>query len=95
MSDRQTTAPDLETLEILSRSGSFEETMLALEQAVARLEEGQLSLGEAVKWYEMGLALSQRCSGLLKQMELDIQVLETKYDIDHFEVLDDLEPIDR
>ncbi len=94
MRERETAAPDLESLGKLCRSGSFEETMRGLEQAVARLEEGQLSIGEAVKWYEMGLALSQRCSGLLKQAVLDVQVLETKYDIDQSEDLDDLGPIE-
>jgi exodeoxyribonuclease VII small subunit len=94
MSEPQTITPDLETLGNLSRSGTFEESMLGLEQAVARLEEGQLSIGDAVKWYELGLALSQRCSDLLKQAELDIQVLETKYDFDQLEDLDDLEPIE-
>ena len=94
MSERQTMAPDLVTLEKLSRSGSFEEAMLGLEQAVARLEEGQLSIGEAVKWYELGLALSERCSGLLKQTELDIQVLESKYDIDQLEDFDELGSIE-
>ena len=92
MSERHTASPDLETLAKVSQSGSFEETMLGLEQAVAVLEAGQLSIGDAVKWYELGLALSQRCTGLLKQVELDIQVLETKYDIDLGEDLDDLEP---
>lgn len=94
MSDRQTTPPDFETLATVSRSGSFEAAMVGLEQAVAELEAGQLSIGEAVKWYELGLALSQRCTGLLKQAELDIQVLETKYDIELAEELDDFEPVE-
>jgi exodeoxyribonuclease VII small subunit len=94
MNERHTVAADFETLVKVSQSGSFEETMLGLEQAVAVLEAGQLSIGDAVKWYELGLALSQRCTGLLRQAELDIQVLETKYDIELMEDLDDLEAVE-
>jgi exodeoxyribonuclease VII small subunit len=94
MNERHTVAADFETLAKVSQSGSFEETMLGLEQAVAVLEAGQLSIGDAVKWYELGLALSQRCTGLLRQAELDIQVLETKYDIELMEDLDDLEAVE-
>ena len=94
MSERHTIAADFETLARVSQSGTFEETMFGLEQAVDVLEAGQLSIGEAVKWYELGLALSQRCTGLLRQAELDIQVLETKYDIELIEDLDDLEAVE-
>jgi exodeoxyribonuclease VII small subunit len=81
MNEASIAAPQLEALRALSQAGSFEEAMTGLEQVVARLEEGQLSIGDAVKWYEIGLALSQRCSGLLRQTELQIRVLEGTYDI--------------
>jgi len=87
-------AADFETLAEVSQSGSFEETMLGLEQAVAVLEAGFLSIGEAMKWYELGLALSKRGTGLLKQAELDIRMLETKYDIEVEDNPDDLEPVE-
>jgi len=93
MSESQATFPTLETLEELSQVGSFEDAMLGLEHVVNRLEEGGLSIGDAVKWYELGLSLSQRCSSLLKQTELQIRVLESKYDIDQLADLDDLETI--
>jgi exodeoxyribonuclease VII small subunit len=94
MRESQVTAPALETLMELVRSGSFEDAMIGLEQVVSRLDEGQLSIGDAVKWYELGLALSQRCSALLEQAELQIRVLETQYDIDQIEELDDQEPVE-
>jgi exodeoxyribonuclease VII small subunit len=92
----QSLAPDRDQaiLEELSRSGSFEEAMRGLEQVVSRLEEGQLAIGDAVKWYELGLALSQRCSSLLRQTELHVRILESKYDIDQIEDLEDLEPVE-
>jgi len=93
MSESQATFPTPETLEELSQVGSFEDAMLGLEHVVNRLEEGRLSIGDAVKWYELGLSLSQRCSSLLKQTELQIRVLESKYDIDQLADLDDLETI--
>jgi exodeoxyribonuclease VII small subunit len=88
------TGQQLHSLQALSLAGSFEQAMTGLEQVVARLEEGQLPIGEAVEWYEVGLALSQRCSGLLKQTELHIQTLESTYDVNQFSDADEAEPLE-
>lgn len=92
MSENHSPVTEVATLEELSRSGSFEDAMVGLDLVVNRLEEGQLSISDAVRWYELGLALSQRCASVLRQAELQIRVLETKYDIEPIEDLDDLEP---
>lgn len=73
--------PDV-SIAVISRfltEGSFEETLNALELAVERLERGQLSIDEAVDWYEIGLGLSHRCISLLERAELRISTIESTY----------------
>lgn len=83
--------PDIETLENVARFGTFEQAMAGLETIVTHLEAGHLTLGDAVTIYELGLALSRRCSDLLRQAELQIKVLESRYDVDLTEDVDDSE----
>ncbi len=63
----------------LLQHGTFEETLHALEAVVEHLERGRISIDEAVNWYELGLALSRRCTDLLEQAELRISSLETAF----------------
>ena len=51
---------------------SFEEAYAALEEALARLESGDLSLDESVSLYAQGRALLQTCEALLDAAELRI-----------------------
>jgi exodeoxyribonuclease VII small subunit len=71
--------PSLETLRGVVQEGSFEEALQALEQVVAFLERGRLSIAEAVNWYEVGLGLTRRCADALDQAELRIATLEELY----------------
>ena len=48
---------------------SFEESLAQLEQLVARLEDGKLGLGEALKAYEQGVARLHRCYRVLEEVE--------------------------
>jgi exodeoxyribonuclease VII small subunit len=68
--------PDTATLQSLLQDGSFEATLQALESVVAVLERGQVSLEDAVHWYEIGLGLSRRCQALLAEAELRVSTLE-------------------
>lgn len=52
---------------------SYEELYTELEQAVARLEAGDLPLEEALREYERGVALASQCQRLLDGAELRIQ----------------------
>lgn len=52
---------------------SYEELYSELEQAVARLEAGDLPLEEALREYERGVALASQCQRLLDGAELRIQ----------------------
>jgi len=54
---------------------SFEKDLKKLEQIVAALEEGGLSLDESLKRFEEGVKLSQRCEKALTEAEKKIEVL--------------------
>jgi exodeoxyribonuclease VII small subunit len=82
---------DLATLGDVARSGTFEQAMTGLESVVTHLEAGHLSLQDSITIYELGLALSQRCAELLEQADLQIKVLESRYDVEIIEDLDDAE----
>lgn len=52
---------------------SFEEAMRELETIVRRLEEGKLSLDEAIVAYERGAALRGQCEKKLKDARLRVE----------------------
>ena len=74
--DRGAPLPELSDVQSVLEVGTFEDALAALEEVVDILERGQLSIDEAVAWYEVGLSLSQRCSSLLDQAELKISALD-------------------
>lgn len=51
---------------------SFEEAYRRLEAAVARLEQGELSLADSETLYRQGMELAQYCQRLLTEAELRI-----------------------
>lgn len=53
----------------------FERSLDELEQLVAQLEEGDLSLDDSLKSFERGIALFRDCQGALEQAELRVKVL--------------------
>lgn len=55
---------------------AFEEALSQLDAAVAALEDGQLSLEDALVRYEHGVRLAARCQELLDQAALRVQVLQ-------------------
>ncbi len=54
---------------------SFEDAFKRLEDIVARLEAGDLSLDESLALYEQGQRLARHCSQLLDAAELRVQQL--------------------
>lgn len=54
---------------------SYEEAYEKLEAAVAALQDGQMSLEQALQHYEEGMKLAQYCNELLQQAELRVQQL--------------------
>jgi exodeoxyribonuclease VII small subunit len=81
--------PSLESLisqwELVLSTGSFEETLSALEQIVQRMEEGCLSLESALRCYELGVRMARRCEMMLDEAELRITRLD---DTDNLEPRD-------
>ncbi|MBI4429096.1 MAG: exodeoxyribonuclease VII small subunit [Ignavibacteriales bacterium] len=70
-----------------SAKGSFEESLKRLEKIVESLEQGKVTLDEAVDLYEEGIRLSKLCSEKLKSAELRIKKL-TKDMNGQFQLLD-------
>lgn len=66
---------------------SFEESLKRLERIVESLEQGKVTLDEAVDLYEEGIRLSKLCSQKLKSVELKIKKL-TKDMNGQFQLLD-------
>ena len=63
----------------LAESGEFEPVLAALEESVALLEQGGLTLAAMSECYELGLRLSRRCTTLLRDAELRITLLDQEY----------------
>jgi len=55
---------------------SYEEAFGQLEDLVAQLETGELSLERSVALYALGRRLSAHCQNLLEQAELKIRQVE-------------------
>jgi exodeoxyribonuclease VII small subunit len=54
----------------------FETLHRRLEETVARLEEGGLTLAESLDLYEEGMKLARRCQELLQEAELRVTQLK-------------------
>lgn len=54
----------------------FEQAMKRLEEIVKLLEEGNLSLDEAIELYEEGVKLSRVCNNILKSVEKRVVLIE-------------------
>ena len=54
---------------------SFEKNLESLEGIVSALEEGGLSLDDALKQFESGITLARRCEKALSEAEKKIEIL--------------------
>lgn len=59
----------------MARQPTFEQSLKALEEAVARLEKGQIPLDEALACFENGVKGAGRCRELLRDVEARVEVL--------------------
>ena len=57
----------------------FEPLYKRLEEIVARLEQGDLTLEESLSLYEEGMKLARRCQELLQNAELRITKLQESF----------------
>lgn len=54
---------------------SFEAALFELEQIVAQLEKGELSLEDSITSFQKGIELSKYCSGKIDEAEKKITIL--------------------
>jgi exodeoxyribonuclease VII small subunit len=76
---------------------AFEEALGRLDETVTALEGGQLPLEEAIRLYEEGIRLAQRCQQILDHAELQVQQLRVAasgHNAGEDFVLEDFEPGD-
>lgn len=59
----------------MTQKMNFEQSLTELDQIVQKLEQGELSLDESLKYYEKGIALSRECQKILQQAEQKIETL--------------------
>ncbi len=59
----------------MSKAFHFEKSMAALETIVNHLEKGDLTLDDALKEFEQGIALARECQAVLTAAEQKIQTL--------------------
>jgi exodeoxyribonuclease VII small subunit len=63
-----------------ARKPDFERSLARLEEVVGRLESPQLSLDDAMKLFEEGVALSRECQKQLEEAEGRVEILLKKAD---------------
>ena len=54
---------------------SFETALKKLEEVVAKLESGEVSLDQSLKLFEQGITLVRQCSKRLDEVENKVQML--------------------
>lgn len=59
----------------MTEQPTFEESLRTLEEAVGRLEKGELTLDQALECFETGLAGAARCRKLLQGVEARVEQL--------------------
>ncbi len=67
---------------------NFEKSLHELEQLVEKMEEGDISLEESLKYFERGIALTRSCQKALSEAEQKIRILLDKTEgaeLDEFE----------
>ena len=62
------------------KEATFESDLESLESIVTALEEGGLSLDDALKQFEAGIKLSRRCEKALSEAEKKIEILTRNAD---------------
>jgi exodeoxyribonuclease VII small subunit len=60
-------------------SEDFEAVYRRLEETVARLDAGGLTLEQSVAMYEEGMKLARRCQELLRQAQLKVTKLQEEF----------------
>lgn len=64
----------------MSEEKTFEQALKSLEDAVAKLEKGQIPLDEALDYFETGVESANLCRKKLQAVEARIEILVKKSD---------------
>ena len=59
----------------MAEKKSFEQALNKLEQAVARLESGELSLDQSLQEFSIGVEQAEICRQALQEVELQVEQL--------------------
>ena len=60
------------------KSPDFEKSLIELEALVAKLEQGDVPLEDALKTFERGVALTRQCQTALRTAQQKVEVLLTR-----------------
>lgn len=63
------------------KSMTLEESFLQLDELIAKLEDGNIPISEALKLYKNGIKLVESCNKQLDKVEKEIVVLNKQEDI--------------
>ena len=67
---------------------NFEKTFTELEELVKKMEEGDLSLEESLKYFERGMLLTKNCQQALNKAEQKVRILLEKSNKNNLESFD-------
>ncbi|PLX88497.1 MAG: exodeoxyribonuclease VII small subunit [Desulfuromonas sp.] len=67
-------------IKVKAEQPTFEQAMHALEEAVAKLEKGDLPLDQALDCFTVGIEGASRCRALLKDVETRVEQLLERAD---------------
>ena len=64
---------------------SFEQAMITLSKIIEEMEQGELSLEQALKKFEQGIHITRHCQAKLKNAEQQVKILLENNQLDDFE----------
>ncbi len=73
---------------------SFEQQIAELESIVDAMEQGDLSLEDALKQFEQGVKLTKNCQALLDSARQKIQILSEQQELNDFQMDEDADDSD-
>jgi exodeoxyribonuclease VII small subunit len=77
-----------------SKLPDFEQSLAELEALVAKLEQGDVPLEDALKTFERGVALTRQCQSALRTAQQKVEVLLSRNGEETIEALSDDEADD-
>ena len=77
-----------------SKLPDFEQSLTELEALVAKLEQGDVPLEEALKTFERGVALTRQCQAALRTAQQKVEVLLARNGEETIEAFSDNEADD-